>query len=297
MTIEGNVVLIDAPSNLGLRPPAPGCVPGCYKAPGALRDAGLLDRLGAREGGVVVPPRYEPAWTPESGVRNGAAIVEYSVRLARRIDGVRRAGGFPLLVGGECSNVIGAAMDLHATGRYGLAYLDGHSDFRNPGNSAEAGIAVGGEALALVTGRGADELGVPRSLVRDEDVVQLGIRDADEDVDELRAVGITVVTSDDIRTLGIDNAVGAAAGVLARPELDGFWIHLDVDIVDGELLPAVDSPDPEGITFEQLAALLKGLLSIGGAVGMNIGIYDPDLDPDLVHAGVIVETLAAAFGR
>lgn len=26
-----NIVVIDAPSNLGLRPPAPGTVPGCYK--------------------------------------------------------------------------------------------------------------------------------------------------------------------------------------------------------------------------------------------------------------------------
>jgi arginase len=48
--------LLDAPSNLGLRPPAPGASPGVYKLAGALRDQRLLERLGASEGGVVVPP-------------------------------------------------------------------------------------------------------------------------------------------------------------------------------------------------------------------------------------------------
>lgn len=47
------IVVLDAPSNLGLRPPQPGSVPGVYKLAGALRDQGLLARLGARDGGVV----------------------------------------------------------------------------------------------------------------------------------------------------------------------------------------------------------------------------------------------------
>jgi hypothetical protein len=50
------ITVLDAPSNLGLRPPADDCVPGVYKLAGALRDTGLLERLGAADGGVVVPP-------------------------------------------------------------------------------------------------------------------------------------------------------------------------------------------------------------------------------------------------
>ena len=37
------IAVLDAPSNLGLRPPTATSVPGCAKAPGALRDHGLLD--------------------------------------------------------------------------------------------------------------------------------------------------------------------------------------------------------------------------------------------------------------
>ena len=72
-------IVVDASSNLGLRPPRPGTVPGCYKLAGALRDHGLLARLGAREGGVATPPRYDRGdWAEGDGVFNAAAIARYS---------------------------------------------------------------------------------------------------------------------------------------------------------------------------------------------------------------------------
>ena len=54
------IAVLDAPTNLGLRPPTPTSVPGCAKAPGALRDHGLLARLQARDAGCLTPPRYDP---------------------------------------------------------------------------------------------------------------------------------------------------------------------------------------------------------------------------------------------
>ena len=77
------ITVLDAPSNLGLRAPAPGLVPGCYKLAGALRDQHLLQRLGARDGGVVVPPRYDIRdWRPGQGVLNADALARYTRRLA-----------------------------------------------------------------------------------------------------------------------------------------------------------------------------------------------------------------------
>ena len=45
--------VLDAPSNLGPRPPEEGAVPGCYKLPWALRDRKLLQRLDAEDAGSV----------------------------------------------------------------------------------------------------------------------------------------------------------------------------------------------------------------------------------------------------
>src|SRR5688572_5801153 len=53
-----SITVVDAPSNLGLRPPAPGVEPGVKGLAAALRGHGLVSRLGARDGGVVAPPPY-----------------------------------------------------------------------------------------------------------------------------------------------------------------------------------------------------------------------------------------------
>src|SRR5215472_8424465 len=66
--------LLSAPSNLGLWPPAPGSVPGCAKAPEALREAHLhrrLAELGADERGVVLPGRYADDATPRLAPQPG----------------------------------------------------------------------------------------------------------------------------------------------------------------------------------------------------------------------------------
>ena len=52
-------IVLDGPSNLGLRPPVTGAVPGCYKLAGAIRDQGFLQRIGAGDAGCVTPPRYD----------------------------------------------------------------------------------------------------------------------------------------------------------------------------------------------------------------------------------------------
>ena len=112
MTTQRPLALLDAPSNLGLRPPAPGCVPGCAKLAGTLRDQQLLARLGAMEGGVVTPPRYVPEWAPGQGVRNAAAMAAYTRRLAERIGQLLDGGAFPVVLGGDCSILLGAGLAL-----------------------------------------------------------------------------------------------------------------------------------------------------------------------------------------
>jgi arginase len=182
------LAVLDTPSNLGLRPPVPGAGPGCYKLAGALRDHKLLDRLGAEDAGYVTPPRYDRQdWTPGDGVANASGIASYSVRLADRVGLLVDAARFPFVLGGDCSILRSTTLALRRRGRYGLAFLDGHTDFRHLGNSPAVGAAAG-EDLALVTGRGQDDLTnlEGRSpYLRDADVVVLRVRDADEHVQEL----------------------------------------------------------------------------------------------------------------
>src|SRR3954453_13508468 len=96
------IAILDAPTNLGLRPPTATSVPGCAKAPGALRDHGLVSRLGARDAGCLTPPGYDPgSWRPGDGVAQASEIAGYTRQLALRIDEIVEEGEIPLVLGGD----------------------------------------------------------------------------------------------------------------------------------------------------------------------------------------------------
>jgi arginase len=290
------VALIDAPSNLGLRPPADGVSPGVYKQAGALRDNGLLEGLRAVDAGVVVAPRYSALWQPGDGVRNERAIERHSSKLADRIERLLDDGFFPVVLGGDCSVLIGNQLALRRRGRFGLAFIDGHSDFRHLGNSEFVGSAAG-EDLAIVTGRGEALASIEgrAPLVRDDDVVVLGVRDHDPLLDEIRRTGIGLATARDIGRVGPATVAAQALTRLRSPELAGFWIHCDFDVLDSTVMPAVDTPEPAGIDFDTLVELLIPLLADERAVGIEFTIFDPDLDEDGALAATISGALCRAF--
>ncbi|MBP2474984.1 arginase [Crossiella equi] len=291
------LAVLDAPSNLGLRPPVPGAVPGCAKAPGALRDTGLLTRLDARDAGCLVAPRHDlGGWREGDGVFHASQQTAYARRLADRLDTVHARGELPVVLGGDCGIVLGPALAPRRCGRFGLAYVDGHSDFRHPGNSDRIG-ATGGEALALCTGRGQADLsnldGL-RPLVRDADAVLLGMGPEDEgDLAELSTTDIRVRPAREVRAAGAE-----ATARWVRTHFDtlpGFWVHLDADALDASVMPAVDSPNPDGLTPDELAGLLAGLVRAPGCQGLDVGIYDPDRDPDGSCAALLADVLVRAL--
>lgn len=194
---ESRVVVFDAPSNLGLRPPEEGAVPGCYKLPWALRDLDFVKRIGAVDAGSLVPPRYRAHWDPDDGDRNAESIATYSSELANRLENMLRSNRQVVVLGGDCSILIGNMLALKRRGRFGLVFLDAHSDYRHQGNTTAIGAAAG-EDLAIVTGRGDVRLvdidGL-RPYVRHEDIFVVGVRENDDYLDELLEVGIETTTS------------------------------------------------------------------------------------------------------
>jgi arginase len=295
------IAVLDAPSNLGLRPPTATSVPGCAKAPGALRDHGLVGRLGARDAGCHTPPRFDPGeWRPGDGVSQAAEIARYSARLADRIEMIVGAGEFPLVLGGDCSIGLGPALAMRRLGddrgaRIGLVYVDAHSDFRHPGNASIVGAAAG-EALALITGRGQVELaGIEqrRPYVRDSDVVILGLRPADEYRMDLQAGGFAFRAVPEIRAHGAARTATWARAQIG--ECAAFWLHLDVDVLDPAVMPAVDAPDPGGIAYPELELLIRSLVGSVDCLGADVTVFDPDFDPDGAYARDLVTALVAGF--
>ncbi len=294
--LERMIAVLDAPSNLGLRPPRPGAEPGCKKLAGALRGRGIVERLGAYDAGGLIPPPYSEEWDGKT-VRNASAIARFSRDLAGKVGELLEKGRFPLVMGGDCSILLGNMLALRKRGRFGLAFLDGHLDFRHPGNSKVVGAAAG-EDLALVTGRGGEDLANPeglKPLVREEDVVALGERENDRETNDVLNTEIAVLDLAAVRKIGVAEAARRAVHRFERNKLDGFWIHLDADVLDDEVMPAVDSPQPDGLSRNELIEMLKGLLASKLAAGMEVTIFDPDLDPDGKIASAFADDLVAAL--
>ena len=287
------IALISAPTNLGLRPPQPGSVPGADKAPAALREAGLFDRLashGARDAGVVLAGRYvdDDGTRMPGHVRNEAALAAHARLLGSRIAETLRDGDHPVVIGGDCSVLVGIGLGLAAAGPTGLVHVDGHTDFRHPGNSDACG-SVAGEDLAAA-------IGLHWPAVSDIDgrspyfpaarSVHLGHRDDDEHVEEVaRHLGLVLSA----RASAELDARALAAAVLGTTG-PAYWLQVDVDVLDPGVMPAVDSPDPGGLLPEQLSGMLTALAP--RAIGVSVTVFDPDLDPDGRYARLLTDILA-----
>jgi arginase len=269
-------------------------------APGALRTAGLHARLGSPDEARVEVPPYCDVRDPETGVLNPQGVAAVAQGLAAAVGTALDSGRFPIVLGGDCSIVLGPMLALRRRGRYGLVFMDGHADFQHPDDEPNGEVAS--LDLALVTGRGPEiltDLDGLRPLVRDEDVALVGYRvfgDNDHVLDEhVRDTAITVVDGPEVRESGATSALGKALAAVTRPGAEGFWVHLDVDVLDDDLMPAVDYRHPGGLSWEEAGEILRGLLHASGARGLEVTIFNPRLDPGGSYARRLSDLIATVI--
>jgi arginase len=286
--------ILEAPSVLGLFPR------GVEHLPEALLEAGLADAINARHAGSVLPPTYDPQRDAATGLLNPIGLRDYSHQLADATGAVLEGDEFPIVLGGDCSILFGNLLALRRRGRHGLLFLDGHADFYQP--EAEPYGEAASMDLAIATGRGPDivaNLEGRGALVRDADVVHIGRRDAEEaeqaGSQRIEDTDITVIDLAAVRDRGIERVTEDALARLRSRELDGFWIHLDCDVLDDAVMPAVDYRLPGGLRFEELETVLRLAVETGDAVGLEVTIFNPALDADGSIASAVVKCLGAAL--
>ena len=270
--------IIDAPSDLGLRRT------GVHGLPDALRAAGLLEGLtDARYAGQLPVPPYVPLRDTSTGVLNPEGIRTFSLRLAERVAFTLDLGRFPLVLGGDCSILLGTMLALRRRGRFGLFFIDGHANFYSP--ESEPNGEVASMDLALVTGRdpaALADLDGRRPLVREQDVVVFGFRDAESALaygsPDVRQTAMHVFDLTEVRRLGPAEAARRGLAALEASSVEGFWVHLDADVLNDEVMPAVDYRMPDGLWPEELTEALAAVLTSPLAMGMEVTIYNPAFD-------------------
>jgi arginase len=276
--INQRYAIVEAPSILGLKPS------GVERLPDALLKNGLAERLRARRAERVDPPPYEAIRDEATLTLNAHAIALWTPRLADSIGRVLIRGEFPLILGGDCSILLGAMLALKRRGRFGLLFIDGHADFYQP--EANPNGEAASMELAFATGYGPSlltDFDVGGPLARPEDTVAFGFRDGEEQrrygsqplPSEILALDLTTV-----QTMGVERAMTAALNRLTARTIDGFFIHVDADCLDDRVMPAVDYRLEGGFTWDELTAILKLARTSGRAAGLEVTIYNPALDAD-----------------
>ena len=291
-TTERRIAIIGAPLCDGEREL------GVEKAPSVIREAGLTAVLGGRSfrdlGDIT---SQTPLHDLVSGkVRNTAHVVSGCRRIRRAVAEAARQGDFPLVLGGDCSLFPGSlAGMIDVYDRIGVLYVDGHADFHTP-NTTISGY-YSGMSLATAVGRGEGEyvrIGKTVPLVREEDVAAVGVKPSNFDPSELDAVKasrVNLFTSETLRRDGILVSLERAAKLLPKP----LYLHFDLDVIDVAEMPALagiraGAHHPGGLNLTEAKSLCEGLAGLPLA-GMDVTLYDPNMDPDIIHARKIVHLI------
>jgi arginase len=281
---------------LGVPIDSSGAFVGCERLPAALRAAGLVEALGIPDLGNLQVTIADPVRDPEHGVLGLDDAANACQVVRRELAPLLADGKHPLVVGGCCTLLIGVMAALHDIGKdAGLLFVDGHLDCYD-GSSSPGGEAADME-LAVLLGVGAPQLTEIAPTLSDRRVVALGNTDEEEAAGNGSpdprqfAPAMPIV---DYAELARDPAGHAQRAREHLRDPDGFWLHLDLDVLSKAELPAVDYAADPGITWDELLVLLRPTLADPALLGADVTILNPTMDPDGRYAARAVELLREA---
>lgn len=100
---------------------------------------------------------------------------------------------------------------------------------------------------------------------------------------------------DEVRRRGIADAAQVALDAVGGDDVEGVFVHFDVDVLDSEIMSAVDTPEPGGFSPPEAVDALRTWCTDARVIGMEVTIYDPDRDRDRRCGRLLIDMLSAAF--
>lgn len=276
-------------------------MPGTEKAPGALRAAGLAERLQSIGYEVAdlgdCAPRLFAQDDEHPRARNAAEVVAALNDLRPRVEQGVKTGALLLVLGGECVQALAVVAGARRYYRHvNLLWLDRDADLNTPATTPSG--RLDGMVVAHFTGRGAAELvrfwGEP-PLVREPDVTLFGLERVDPPEQEfLSRSPIRRVLAADAQQIGVPSA---ARHALEQMHADGreFVLHFDVDAIAQEDFAPVPLPGSGGLRVGEVREALRVFASHKNLLALDVAEYNPDQDPDGNGAKLLVDLLADAL--
>ena len=207
--------------------------------------------------------------------------------LGPTVRGVVVAGGFPVVLAGNCNSSLGTVAGLG--GGVGVVWFDAHADFNTP-DTTPTGF-FDGFGLAMLTGSGWATLRATvdgLSPIPEEHVVLAGARDIDPDERE-RLEGSRV------RAVDVSD-LGPALDDL-RSRVESVYIHVDLDVLDPSVGRANALTVDGGPQVDELAGAIDLITDRFAVRAAALTAYEPEYDPERAipaAAQVVFERLRAA---
>jgi arginase len=275
--------LIGVPSSAGAH------APGLERGPAHLRAAGVATALAAAGvtawdwGDLPVSPF---ATTPaESGARNLPAVLEVVRRVADAVAEARADGDVPVLLGGDCTLVLGAVAGLRrpegAGNGVGVFYIDGDADLDTP---QEGWGVLDSCVVAHLLGDGDPQLAALRPdgpLLDAASLVLFGFHPAQLSAAQWRRYASRGLYGVPVTDMPAGTAGQRAAAALARlRDKHALVCHLDVDVIDYASFPLADCPRYHGgLSLSDTLDAVQAAAAHPGLACLTLTEVNPDHDP------------------
>lgn len=276
---DRDVQIICAPSILGLKPS------GVELMAETLLRNGFAEKIHSQRPIEHFPKnnQYSFIRDKETKCLNPTLIHDFSLDLIPCIQSEVKAGNFPIVLGGDCSVLVGIMPGLKLEGKYGLVFIDAHADFYLPLQSTTGEVAD--MDLSIVTGRGPEILTNIMGLkpyVSINDVIHIAQRDAEE-AKKFGSADIRQTTAScfDIKLInqkGITHVIPLIVEQIHKSTVSSYWLHFDTDSLHDDENPCVDYRLAGGLHFTEANLLLSSLLKTKKIIGMSVTIFNPSMD-------------------
>lgn len=256
--------------------------PGARFAPRAIRDASLR---------YAIPPEGFWDWRTGTTILSGCTIRDAGdvdlpslepelahARIEAAARALRKRCRVPVFLGGDHSVSYPLLRAFDDEDELHVVQLDAHLDFTDVrdgtrwSNSSPFRRAT--EAL--------------QNLTHITTIGLRGLRTDAEAVAAAHARGHTLVHADDV---GNNGQIAATAVPVGK----AVYLSIDVDVFDPAVLSGTSSPEVDGLTYRQLASIIRRVTESNRIVGIDCVELAPNLDPSgvsaLVAARLLVETL------
>jgi agmatinase len=172
------------------------------------------------------------------------------------------SGAVPLVVGGDDSIPPLVAAGFRDTPGIHVLHIDAHVDFRDELGGIRDGYSSPIRRVRELPGIG--------------EIVQVGLRGVGSaraiEVESARAAGNRLVTASELHERG-------AGAVFAQLPDDRPWfVTIDCDGLDPSVAPGVAWPEPDGLSYRDVATFVRGLAREGRLAGIEFTEFVPALD-------------------